>query len=400
MRTSRLRAGAVTVTFAAVTALATAAYALAATGWTAVPVPTSEPSAFLLGASAPSDTNAWAVGSVTSGSSSVGNRPLIEHWDGTAWGQSAAPALSTSVSATLTAVSASSATDAWAVGYTRFNRSTFTTLGFHWNGSAWTNVTSILGFRATIPIGTLDLGPSDAYMIANDSSLASGLLEHWDGSSWSTVTLPDPDPAHPGLNTAFDSIAATSADDVWVIGSHLREFSSTLLRWEPYALHWNGAAWSVVSMPPLPGTDNQLAENLTGLTALAPDDVWAVGGQGDGVIPPGGTPTSTLIEHWDGTAWSVVAAPSPGTDPSLVAAAARSASDIWATGYDTPAGSTVRQTLTEHFDGTSWTVQSSPVVSGGSLFTSVATGPGAGLVWAVGWSGSASTPSVLAAEHN
>lgn len=394
MRRNRLVTAAVAAALVAVAGPAGAASAQ----WTVVTIPSGGQSGWLLGASTSSDTDAWAVGSVASGQTGVSNRALIDHWNGAAWQQSAAPALPTGPADTLTAVSAASATDAWAVGYSRFNHYTFTTLALHWDGTSWSNNTSVLGYKATIPIGALDLGPSDAYLIANDSSLASGVLEHWNGSAWSRVSLPDPDPAHPGLNTAFDSIAGTSPNDVWIVGTHLTEFSTTLLRYEPYALHWNGSAWSVVAMPQLPGTDNQLAENLTGLTAVAPNDVWAVGGEGDGVIPPGGTPSSTLIEHWNGTSWTVVTSPSPGTNPSLSAVAARSASDIWAVGSYTPAGSTVRQTLSEHWDGVSWTVQPSPTATGGSLFTGVSTRLGANLLWAVGWTGSSTAPSPLGAE--
>ena len=389
---------------AAAAALATAAgpagaARAASAQWTVVSIPSGGQSGTLLGVSAPTDTDAWAVGSVASGQAGVSNRALIDHWNGAAWQQSTAPALPTGPADTLTAVSASSAADAWAVGYSRFNHYTFTTLALHWDGASWTNVTSVLGFKATIPAGVLDLGPADAYLIANDSSLASGVLERWNGSTWSRVSLPDPDPAHPGLNTAFDSITATSPDDVWVVGTHLQEFSTTLLRYEPYALHWNGSTWSVVAMPTLPGTDNQLAENLSGLVAIGPHDVWAVGGEGDNVIPPGGSPSSTLIEHWDGTSWKVVPSPSLGTASSLTAVAARSAGDVWAVGSYLPAGTTVHQTLTEHWDGTSWTVQPSPTQAGASLFTGASASPGASIVWAVGWSGPSSAPAPRGARN-
>src|SRR3954454_23616981 len=56
---------------------------------------------------------------------------------------------------------------------------------------------------------------------------------------------------------------------------------------------------------------------LRGVAALATNDVWAVGGY----------PT-TLIVHWDGTTWSVVSSPPTGGELNAVAAVA--ANDIWA----------------------------------------------------------------------
>jgi hypothetical protein len=54
-------------------------------------------------------------------------------------------------------------------------------------------------------------------------------------------------------------------------------------------LHWNGTAWSAVAAPS-PAFDS----SLRSVTALAPNNVWAVGQMNVG-------PTQTLIEHWDGT---------------------------------------------------------------------------------------------------
>src|SRR5579859_8194428 len=53
-----------------------------------------------------------------------------------AWSQDAAPSTGYSTN-TLAAVSASSTSDAWAVGYSEQSRGTFHPLGLHWNGTAW-----------------------------------------------------------------------------------------------------------------------------------------------------------------------------------------------------------------------------------------------------------------------
>jgi hypothetical protein len=42
----------------------------------------------------------------------------------------------------------------------------------------------------------------------------------------------------------------------------------------------------------------------------------------------------TLIEHWNGSAWTIVPSPNVGSgNNSLAAVAARSANDVWAVGY-------------------------------------------------------------------
>jgi hypothetical protein len=125
-------------------------------------------------------------------------------------------------------------------------------------------------------------------------------------------------------------------------------------------------AWHVVTSPSFGSGGSQ----LTGVTAVAPNDFWAVGYY----RPLPQANTQPLIEHWDGKYWTT--APSPNyaselSSPSgygslnvLSGVAAVSASDIWAVGdfsswpTGQPPGQTV--TLIEHWDGTSWKRMTSP----------------------------------------
>ena len=130
--------------------------------------------------------------------------------------------------------------------------------------------------------------------------------------------------------------------------------------------HWNGTTWKKVSNP--------ATYPLYGVTALAANNVWAVGG-------------SQLL-HWDGTAWSVVPSPQPpccGNGYDLRAVAAVSASNIWAVGYAQIASGDgyTYGPLIEHWDGSSWQLGGS--AAGDSLYG--VTALSATGVWAVGVSG-------------
>jgi hypothetical protein len=61
-----------------------------------------------------------------------------------------------------------------------------------------------------------------------------------------------------------------------------------------------------------------------------------------------------LVEHWDGTSWSVVSSPDPHINRALEGIAAISTSDIWAAGS---AG-------IENWNGTSWSLVSSALGTG------------------------------------
>ncbi len=104
------------------------------TAWKQVASPsTSFPSA-LLSVSAVSPRNAWAAGFTA-------NQTLLEPWNGNAWKRVATRRLAAATSL-LNAVTATSARSAWAVGY-HVNRSgKQQTLVFHWNGTAWKHMAS------------------------------------------------------------------------------------------------------------------------------------------------------------------------------------------------------------------------------------------------------------------
>ena len=118
--------------------------------------------------------------------------------------------------------------------------------------------------------------------------------------------------------------------------------------------------------------------------------MWAAGYTNDA----GSTSSlGTLIEHWDGTSWSIVPAPSPGTAPRLTGVSGTSPASIWAVGYDTPAGGSGPQTLTLHWDGTSWTTVASPNPDGPSQLEAVSSIPGSSTVWAAGLTGGTYNPA-------
>ena len=353
---------------AAAVAVVLAAGPAAASGWTVVP---AGQNAWLVSLSADSRSDAWAVG---------GPGRFAEHWNGSSWKQATVPDTTFVRGFTLYSVSAASPADAWAIGH-GYEKS----LAYHWNGKAWTQAASNVYW-----LGVADLGPGDA------SSVGPG-LDHWNGSSWSAATS-FPDPGNPGTLTIgggtdaveLAAISAAAADDIWAVGTYATK-TTCRCETETFALHWDGTSWGEVPMPPVDrSTDPNLEYQLTSIDAISPSDVWAAGYTNDA----GSTSSlGTLIEHWDGTSWSIVPAPSPGTAPRLTGVSGTSPASIWAVGYDTPAGGSGPQTLTLHWDGTSWTTVASPNPDGPSQLEAVSSIPGSSTVWAAGLTGGTYNPA-------
>jgi len=196
------------------------------------------------------------------------------------------------------------------------------------------------------------------------------------GCSWSVAAAN----VHAASGT-LESVDALSADDAWAVGS-----LQTPRRALPLAEHWDGRRWTPVSTP----TAGRYVRVLHGVLAVAPDDVWAVGSQ---IVVKTGT-VQTLIEHWDGTLWSVVPGPRPRSDhEELLAVAGRSASSLWAVGYSEPGLSPLPLVL--HWDGAKWLV--APAPTGGTL-QGVAARSASG-IWAVGTSAPGVSRALLAVRN-
>ncbi|HUS14661.1 MAG TPA: S-layer homology domain-containing protein [Chloroflexia bacterium] len=257
----------------------------------------------------------------------------------------------------------------WAVGYYTNGSGVEQTLIEHRAGGDWTLVPSPNGGSggANRLQGVTALAADDAWAVG-DYAGASGrqtLIEHWDGSTWAIVASPNP-----GTQNYLNAVTAVAADDIWAVGNSIGTGGQgTLL------LHWNGSTWSVVpGLPPSP----YYGRNLLAVSAAAANDVWAVGTIDDAVYP------NTLILHWNGSGWSQVASPSPGVQyvDTLTGVTALATNNAWAVGYNSFNG--VLRNLTLHWDGTAWSVVSSPNVGAGANMLNAVAASSGSEVWAVG----------------
>ncbi len=192
------------------------------------------------------------------------------------------------------------------------------------------------------------------------SPLPQTLIEHFDGTSWSVVPSPDQLNAN-GVATSNELVAvsADSVTDVWAVGWYVDVNAYGYPVDQLLVEHYNGTAWSLApaTASPFDAPSPRASQNqFLGVAAASPTDVWAVGQYHSG------STAETLIEHFNGTAWTEVASPSPGTSANVLnAVALDGAGGADAVGY-TSSG-TVDQTLIEHYDGTAWSIVASPDTS-------------------------------------
>jgi hypothetical protein len=320
----------------------------------------------------------------------------------------------------LRSVAVISSNDVWAVGnYPASGHAQ--TLAEHWDGTQWSIVptpTPNFGSTDSILSGVAGCSSNDVWAVGSAKTSRFSLIEHWDGSQWSLVDHP-----HTGDGYVFEDfngIAVINCSDVWAVGETNNQTvtqhwngsswsivpSPNALNWDTlYAVsaasssdvwavgvartwgapdqlveHWDGTKWSIINTPSLP--DGRVGV-INGVKVIASDDVWIVG---DSSIPDGGSGHSyeTLTEHWDGTQWSVIPCQTADSQTWLTlleGVAAFSSTDVWAVGAITESGST-EQTVIKHWDGTQWSSVTAPSVSNGSNLRAISIAQGS--AWAVG----------------
>ena len=138
----------------------------------------------------------------------------------------------------------------------------------------------------------------------------------------------------------------------------------------PLVEHWDGTVWTII-----PNPAGVLQSQIHGVAVVAPDDIWFVGQTWN-------TSDQAYILHWDGVSLKSVPVVNPSLYVSLWSVTAVSANDVWAVGQSS------NHTLTEHWDGTRWRVVPSPTGTYDVLeaVTAVSTND----VWAVGYTSDAS----------
>ena len=326
--------------------------------WELVPSPPLAPSTFLFSVTAPGNDNVWAVGETPG---DLGSESLIEHWNGTSWRIVADPNRPRSLNGLLGvaafrqpqdilavgygryltnakilieqlegrrwrvvpspniegssnylySVKGLSSNDVWAVGYSGDSSGGLHSLAMHFDGISWTIVPTPMvqqdQLRSVDAIASNDVWAVGVTYPNLFESHPSTLILHWDGASWSVVPSPNVG------DSSLRGVAAVSAGDIWAVGfSGLSGFNAQTL-----TLHWDGNSWAIV-----PSAQESSDEVLNSVTVLAPDNVWAVGGTGDGFV--------TRSQNWNGTAWVPVEVPPPGG--MLLSVTASPNGTLWAVG--------------------------------------------------------------------
>src|SRR4051794_6738194 len=264
----------------------------------------------------------------------------------------------------------SSVSNLWAVGEN--NADLETPIAQRFNGVSWTSISPKAGLSSDDGglLGVAVLSASSVWAVGwQDTGV---LVEHYNGDGWTASRVPSSVPG-----SVLNDVAALTWRRAWAVGA-TDQGASLILR-------HSAQGWRVVH------TRGNSA--LTGVVALARQNVWAVGRDG-------------LVEHFNGTRWARRSTPlgsevdftavarvlgtrhlwaigtsrasgdpaavyfngrrfvtkTPLAGGSLIAIVASSRSDVWAAGR-TGAG----LGFAEHWNGEPWTIASNTDLTAGAI---------------------------------
>jgi len=187
------------------------------------------------------------------------------------------------------------------------------------------------------------------------------------GLAWRLLDAAKPSPIYNELH----GVVAIAPDNVWAVGTLGEELAALTL-----VEHWDGKSWTQVDSPSVDGFSNHLY-SVAGRSA---NDIWAVGAHHNGTDS-----WLTTAMHWDGSSWKIVPTPNAGPISSLNGVAIIAADDMWAVG-EASTGSKGQGTraLLMHCDGKAWAITQSPANEPDSTL-SAATATSSDDVWAAGY---------------
>ena len=346
--------------------------------------------AYLDGVSCTGRSQCTATGTATT-RTGKNLKPLAERWNGTSWAVQSTPTTNTGgwLGGTLDdGVSCTSSTACMAAGYS-YSRSFARLLGEGWNGHTWTiqpdskpatggqpfdiscrwaKDCTAVGQRltgmtlaehwngrtwsaeATKHLGALEgvSCPATGNCTAvGSNSAGKALAAHWNGKTWSDQSVSSPQQ----LN-ALVSESCTAVKDCVAVG--LAGATSPTLSLGPLAEHWTGGSWTLLT-PANPAPAGDITE-FSGVSCTSATNCVAVGDYTD----QADTSDTTLAEQWNGTSWTVLTTPSPAAFSALVSVSCPSATHCVAVGVSSPSATGTLSPLTEVWDGTTWTAVTAP----------------------------------------
>jgi hypothetical protein len=253
----------------------------------------------------------------------IQNLPSIWRWNGKSFAAAKLPKLANGA-VDITSISASSATNAWAVGGI-YPLGSGGQAALHWNGKKWSAVAfpEGLDFEGLSVVSTS--GPDNAWAVRTD-----GALVHWDGKTWSV------DGAAPA-GAQLTGVATSSPKLAYAVGSKPLPSGHQ----QTVIMRFNGKTWSTVKVAK--------SIDLVGLreVTMHGKSAWALG------VHFTSRSSVPVILHTSGGAWHAQNSPG-GRSYEMTSISAASATRAYAAGFYYDFATAQGRSFFDVFNGHRW----------------------------------------------
>jgi hypothetical protein len=305
----------------------------------------------------PSTSVCTSVGKSTS---SGVDSPMALRWNGTAWSEQAPAKKSGATHTRLFGADCPSETRCLAVGNYQSAEGP-SVLSELWNESKWSVQTTPLPSESTssefVAIGCNSTANCTAVGSATIGGVKTAIAERWNSPTWAQSSIPIPEGAK---SSQLDGVDCLWSNFCAAVGRYTTSGGAI----KSLVLFWNGTEWSVQT-----ATDPEGAAQSTLLDVSCtptPNRCTAVGGWKNG-----GSEQFPLAYRFNGvTTWTLQSTPSPSGSIASVLQEVSCASETSCTanGSWVSSGGGSNMTLAEVWNGTSWSIQSTPNPAG-AIFT-------------------------------
>jgi Dockerin type I domain len=286
---------------------------------------------------------------------SKANQTMIASMPAGHWEIVSSPNPSTADDNPLYGVGCANTTDCWAVGYELSTTRGYETLIEHYNGSDWSLISSPNTGSTRVLNSVVCNNATDCWAVGGFTDTMNNFQNAplIEHNTGNGWNVVSGQLATGSSDSYLNSISCLGRTDCWAVGSQTLEGVG---QQQPLMEHFDGTSWTVAtSVNPNPGLWNV----LTGVSCASSNDCWTVGYYSNGNV------YQSQIEHYDGTRWTIVAGPAfiPTQQNVLNSVFCNAANDCWAVGYDISTTTHVFETLIEHYDGNAWAVVTNPHIA-------------------------------------
>jgi hypothetical protein len=194
----------------------------------------------------------------------------------------------------------------------------------------------------------------------NSSGTIDGVDHTFTTIPWVLQKTPNPEGSETGLlsGSGLGEVSCASSTNCMAVG----DFRAGEEEARSLAENWNGTEWKIQSTPQPTGATASVLTSVSCTSSTACTSVGFYTNSSEATVP--------LAERWNGTGWSLQSIPNPtgAKASSLEGVWCTSSSACTAVGYYENSSS-LHVTLAEFWNGTEWTIQSTPDKTGASTST-------------------------------